>query len=315
MMDDSKRYWMAMILVCCGVLLPGVARAEKVQVVATLGDLAAAAREVGGDRVEVELLARPQEDPHFVDAKPSYVRAVASADLLILNGMSLEIGWLPTLVENSRNAKIQQGKDGYFDASTVVKRKQVPNQRITRAMGDVHPEGNPHYTMAPKQMARVALALGKRLGAIDPKHKKKYAKRARAFAKKCLLAHRRWKKKFAKVPSKRRKVVIYHMAWVYVLDWLDLQGVATIEPKPGVQPNPKHTAEVIERIEAESVPVLLKMEYYPSSIVETIAEKTGVTVITSQGQTRDGKSYIDRVDRLAGAVYRAMSKQEGDDDE
>jgi len=158
-MKKLNQHVLVSLLFTLTLLSPALAQAE-VRVVATLGDLGAAAREVGGPHVEVTTLAAPQEDPHFVDAKPSFVGEVARADLLVINGMSLEIGWLPTLLDNSRNGKVQQGEPGYFDASTVVERKEVPETEISRSMGDVHPEGNPHYTFDPRQMARVALAMG-----------------------------------------------------------------------------------------------------------------------------------------------------------
>ncbi|WP_168210820.1 metal ABC transporter substrate-binding protein [Persicimonas caeni] len=289
------------------ILIPDLA-AAKVKVVATLGDLAAAAEEVGGEDVDVKLLARPQEDPHYVDAKPSFVREVAQADLVVLNGMSLEIGWLPMLVKNSRNPDIQRGEPGHFDASTFIERKEVPKQQIDRSMGDVHPEGNPHYTYEPRQMARVAIALGKRLGQIDPANKAAYQKRARKFARECLQTYKHWQEKFAELPAERREVVVYHEAWIYVLDWLDLERVATVEPKPGVEPNPRHVVEVIKTIERDEIPVILKMEYYPATTVERIADKTGAKVVSSQGQTRLGKSYIDRINALASAIYKALDK-------
>jgi zinc/manganese transport system substrate-binding protein len=155
---EIKKHLIIGSLFLVTLLFPQLGHAD-VEIVATLGDLGAAARQVGGEHVEVTTLAAPQEDPHFVDAKPSYVQDVARADLLIVNGMSLEVGWLPTLLDNSRNGQVQKGQSGYFDASTVVDRMEVPETEITRQMGDVHPEGNPHYTLDPRQMARVAIAL------------------------------------------------------------------------------------------------------------------------------------------------------------
>jgi zinc/manganese transport system substrate-binding protein len=288
------------------LVLPTSASAAELKVVATLGDLAAAVREVGGKHVEVSTLARPQEDPHFVDAKPSYVRELSDADLLVYNGMSLEVGWLPPLIENARNGAIQSGGEGDFDASQHVERKGVPDQEIDRSMGDVHPEGNPHYTLAPRQMARVALALGDRLAELDSAHADAYDERARAFAKECLKASKRWEKKFESLPDERRKVVVYHEAWIYVRDWLGLEEVTTVEPKPGIEPNPEHVKEVVSAMNENDVPAILKMEYYPSSTVETIADKTDSTVVTSQGHTRGGQDYIDRVDELAGSIYEAL---------
>ena len=278
----------------------------KLKVAATLGDLATAVREVGGKRVDVTTLARPQEDPHYVDAKPSYVRHLSRADLLVYNGMSLEIGWLPELLESSRNADIQEGADGHFDASTVVQRMGVPDTAVTRKMGDVHPEGNPHYSLDPRQMARVALGLGKRLGKIDAAHQKGYMKRARGFAKKCLKVANKWEEKFENLEESRRHVTVYHEAWEYVIDWLELKKVVTVEPKPGVEPNPKHVAKVVETMKGEEVRAILKMEYYPGSVVESIADKTGAEVVTSQGQAREDQEYIERIDRLAKSIYEAL---------
>jgi zinc/manganese transport system substrate-binding protein len=286
---------------------PATAEAE-IKVVATLGDLAAAARQVGGPNVEVVTLASSREDPHYVDAKPSYIRELSEADLLVYNGMSLEVGWLPTLTESSRNGAIQSGSEGNFDASQFVERKGVPDVKIDRSMGDVHPEGNPHYTHAPGQMARVALGLAKRLGKIDGAHRSEYQKRARAFARRCLELKRKWKKKFASLPEKRRRATLYHEAWIYVLDWLGIEKATTIEPKPGVDPNPGHVAKVVQTMKQRGVPVILKMEYYPASVAHSIADKTGAKVLTSQGQTREGQSYVSRVDDFAASLYEAMKQ-------
>jgi zinc/manganese transport system substrate-binding protein len=302
---NMHRYLLVASLFILTLLSPQLAQGE-VRVVATLGDLGAAAREVGGPHVEVTTLAAPQEDPHFVDAKPSYVGEVARADLLIVNGMSLEIGWLPTLLDNSRNGAVQQGQPGYFDASTVVERKEVPETEISRSMGDVHPEGNPHYTVDPRQMARVALALGKRLGEIDPKHAEDYKKRARSFARECLKVAKKWSNKFEGLEQAQRRVVVYHEAWIYVLDWLGLERAIAVEPKPGVEPNPRQVRKVIDTIAGRDIEVILKMEYYPSATAARIAEKTGSSVVTSQGQARSEQNYIDRVDRLAESIYQKI---------
>lgn len=303
----NRTLFSAAALFLVALAFPSVASA-KLEVVATVGDLARAVEEVGGERVEVTALARPDEDPHYVDAKPSFVRRLSKADALVYNGMSLEIGWLPELLDNARNANIQTGATGNFDASTVIQRMGVPDTEVTRKMGDVHPEGNPHYTLDPRQMARVAIGLGKRLGELDSKHEEAYRKRARAFAKECLEVAQKWEEKFASLPAARRSVVVYHENWEYVTDWLDLQKVATVEPKPGVEPNPKHVAEVVKAIEDRDVRALLQMEYYPSSTVDQIAEKTRASVITSRGQTRNDQKYVDRIDDLAAALYESLSE-------
>lgn len=297
------------LMVFVGLVAQGPAEARAdVKVVATLGDLAAAAREIGGKHVEVVTLASSREDPHYVDAKPSYIRHLSDADLVVYNGMSLEVGWLPALVRNCRNGAVQKGSQGNFDASEFVERKGVPDVQVDRSMGDVHPEGNPHYTHAPRQMARVALALGERLGALDGAHAAYYDERAHDLARACLKVARKWEKKFRALPSAKRKVAVYHAAWVYVLDWLHVEQAATVEPKPGIEPNPAHVAGVVETMQTQDVSAVLRMEYDPASTVETIAGETGATVITSQGQTPQGKSYVKRVENLARGLHDALAK-------
>jgi zinc/manganese transport system substrate-binding protein len=303
-MRFSRQLLIAAALLLCW-LVPQTALA-KVKIVTTVGDLAAVAEEVGGEHVEVELLASPQEDPHFVDAKPSFVREVAQADLLIINGMSLEEGWLPTLVQSSRNSAVQEGAKGYFDASQHIERKGVPSGEVSRAQGDVHPEGNPHYTIAPRQMARVALALSKRLGELDSDNADVYRKQARSFAKQSLQTAKLWEKKFGELPKKCRKVVVYHEAWDYLTDWLSLEVTMAVEPKPGVPPNPRHVAKVFKTMKANDVPVIIQMEYYPNSNTEMIAKRTGAYLLTVQGQTRNDQDYLNRANKLAGELFSAL---------
>ncbi len=289
---------------------PVAAADDPLRVVATLGDLGAIAQEVGGSHVTVETLANPHEDPHFVDAKPSYLKSLARADLVVLNGMSLETGWLPTLIDNSRNGAIQNGESGYFDASNHIERKGIPQGEVTRAMGDVHPEGNPHYTIAPRQMARVALALGERLGELDPAHADTFKRRARSVAKESLKVAKKWESKFEALGESSRRVVVYHEAWVYLLEWLGLEAVAAIEPKPGVDPNPRHVASVVETMEAQRVRAIIQMEYYPSSVVDSIAQKTDSTPVRISGQARSGQGYIERIDALASSIYDALNGED-----
>ena len=307
-MTNAKQLLVPLAFLVCLVLpQSSTAADDPLRVVATLGDLGAIAEEVGGSHVTVDTLANPHEDPHFVDAKPSYLKSLARADLVVLNGMSLEIGWLPTLIDNSRNGAIQKGESGYFDASYHIKRKGVPQGEVTRAMGDVHPEGNPHYTVAPRQMARVALALGKRLGEIDPAHDDAFKKNARSIAKECLKVAKKWESKFGSLDDAARNVVVYHEAWIYLSEWLDLEAVAAIEPKPGVDPNPKHVASVVETMEAKDIRAIIYMEYYPSAVIDSIAKKTGATAVQIAGQAESGQGYIARVDALASSMYDALS--------
>jgi zinc/manganese transport system substrate-binding protein len=295
-------------IITLALLAPQLALAE-VEIVATVGDLAAVVEEVGGEHVSVELLASPQEDPHFVDAKPSYVRRASQADLLIFNGMSLEVGWLPLLIENSRNSSIQKGKKGHFDASEHIERKGTRHDKVSRAEGDVHPEGNPHYTFEPRQMARVAVALGKRLAEIDPDHADAYRKQAKEFARKSLMAGRYWEGKFDEIPAECKKVVVYHEAWDYLTDWLGLEVAAAIEPKPGVPPNPRHIGRVLKTIEEQSVPVIIQMEYYPDDNARMLGERTGAGLLRVDGHAREDQSFDSRVNKLAGRLHSMITSR------
>jgi zinc/manganese transport system substrate-binding protein len=307
-MTQLKRLLLPLAFLVCMVFPQSSAAADDpLRVVATLGDLGAIAEEVGGSHVTVDTLANPHEDPHFVDAKPSYLKSVARADLVVLNGMSLEIGWLPTLIDNSRNGAVQKGESGYFDASYHIERKGVPQGEVTRAMGDVHPEGNPHYTFAPRQMARVALALGKRLAELEPAHADTFKKNARSIAKECLRVAKKWESKFNSLDGAGRNVVVYHEAWIYLTDWLDLEAVAAIEPKPGVDPNPKHVASVVETMKSQNVRAMIHMEYYPSAVIDSIAKKTGATRVQIAGQAESDQDYIARVNALASSIYEALT--------
>jgi zinc/manganese transport system substrate-binding protein len=189
----------------------GRAEAASLNIIATTSDLAAIVSEVGGDKVAVESLARGYQDPHFVEAKPSFVLKLNKADLLVVVGRELEIGWLPPLITQSRNAKIQPGADGYFDASQGVKILDLPTGQVTRAMGDVHPQGNPHYWLDPDNGRLIAKAVQAKLSQKDPANAGYYAQRTADFERRLSEAQQRWKSLMA--PYKGLKVVTYHRSW------------------------------------------------------------------------------------------------------
>ena len=308
-MTDKQRtpLLLALLIAISFVAVPSQADA-KVRIAATLGDLGAIAEQVGGDKAKVTVLAAPQQDPHFVDAKPSYVAELSKADIVVLNGMSLEVGWLPSLITGSRNPDLRQGEAGYFDASQFVVRRGVPKSKVDRSMGDVHPEGDPHYTFDPRQGARIAIALGNRLAKIDPDNADYFESNAKRFAKECIRLAQKWELKFGELDAEKRKVVVFHEAWSYIENWLDLEQVEAVEPKPGVPPNPKHVAKVLKTIKSTNARAILQMEYYPDSATNLLAERTGAELVRLQGQARKGESYIERVDRLAQKIYEAVSQ-------
>lgn len=287
------------------IALPSIALAE-VRIVATVGDLAAMAREVAGPDATVDLLTRPGEDPHFVSPRPSYVQRLSRADVLVYTGLDLEVGWLPTLLTGSRNAKLQAGQPGNFDASKHVILRDVPTGRVDRSMGDVHPGGNPHFSTDPRQMARVALAFGKTLAQIDPKNADAYNERAREFAYDAIRTAQHWEEEFKKIPRSQRKFVSYHAAWSYVANWLELQDVMQIEPKPGMSPNPRHVARVLETIQDQNIKVIVQFDHDSRATTNQLAQKSGAKLLVLDGHTRENQTYKDHINQLAKKLHEAL---------
>lgn len=288
-------------------LLPLAARAD-VQIVATLPDLAAIAREVGGPDAAVTALAPAGQDPHHVDPRPSLILPLARADLLIVNGLELEIGWLPPLQVAARNGRIQPGGEGLFDASTVIARLGVPQGPIDRAMGDVHPGGNPHYTFDPRAARRVAAALAERLAAIDPPKAAGYHERARAFEARLAAFAEAERARFAALPAARRRVVAYHASLTYLFDWLGLSEAITIEPRPGIAPTPAHVARVLEVMKREGIRAVVQESYYPRKTSDTLARLAGAEVVVLPGGTPDGIDYLTHLRHITDALHAALAK-------
>lgn len=265
-----------LLIAAIPALLATPARAE-LKVVGATEDMAALAREVGGDRVKVDAIARGYQDPHFVEAKPSFIFLLAKADLLIAVGRELEISWLPPLVTQSRNAKIQPGSAGYLDASQNVRILDVPTGPVTRAMGDVHPSGNPHYWLDPNNGRLVAQAIKAKLSELDRANAAYYEQRYADFDKRLAEAEKRWDASMA--PFKNAKVVTYHRSWTNFVDRFKLNVIGYVEPKPGVPPSPQHTIDLIKEMKAQGVKVLLVEPYFDLKTPNSIGRETGAGVL------------------------------------
>jgi zinc/manganese transport system substrate-binding protein len=287
------------------VLVLGAGRAgAALQVVTTTPDLAAVVKEVGGQEVEVTSLSLASQDPHFVDAKPHLALKLAKADLLVAHGLDLEIGWLPNLQTGSRNGRIQSGAEGFLDCSQFVKVLEVPTAKVDRSSGDIHPLGNPHYMLDPRQAARVTKGIADKLAALDPAHADSYRKNALAFVRKLGKAVKGWESALA--GAKGAKVVAYHRSIVYFADWLGLDVIEYIEPKPGIPPNPHHVNHVIEEAKKNGVKVVLQEAYYPAKTSELVAKQSGAQLLKLAGATnfKGGESYISHV----GAIVKQLAK-------
>jgi ABC-type Zn uptake system ZnuABC Zn-binding protein ZnuA len=269
------------------------AEAKVLKVVATTEDLASITREVGGDRVEVDALARGYQDPHFVEAKPSFVLKLHAADLLVVVGRELEIGWLPHLITQSRNARVQPGARGYLDASQNVKILDIPTGQITRAMGDVHPQGNPHYWLDPTNGRRMAQAIAQRLAELDPEDAAGFAARQQAFDRKVAAAEKRWDEMMA--PYKGVKAVTYHRSWSNFVDRFGLDVIGYVEPRPGIPPSPSHTLALIQEMKAKGVKLLIVEPYFDLKTPNSIARETGARVLVLPPSVGGDKDITDFV--------------------
>ncbi|MHB8877327.1 MAG: metal ABC transporter substrate-binding protein [Myxococcaceae bacterium] len=290
-----------MLLAVC--LVPSLGLA-KMRVVATVGDLGAIAREVGGEQTTVEVLAKASQDPHFVDAKPSLVLSLSRADLLLYMGIDLEIGWLPTLVTGSRNPEVQSGQPGNLDCSTLINPLEVPQQKLDRSMGDIHPGGNPHYTLDPRAALRVAKGIAARLGQLDPEHAGDYAKNLARFEKELSGQIAAWQAALA--PFKGTEAVAYHKSWIYFAEFAGLHEVAFVEPKPGLPPSSGHVAKVLQIIRARKVKLILQEDWYQHTTSELLANKGGAKLVRVKGMTPDGQRYAEHIDEVVRAMVAAL---------
>lgn len=284
-----------------------------INVVTTTQDLASIVKEIGGDKVVVVGLAKGYQDPHSVDPKPSFILAVSRADLLIAVGRELEIGWLPPLITQSRNAKIQPGANGYLDASGNVKILEIPTGQITRAMGDVHPSGNPHYWLDPNNGRLIAQAIQRKLGDLSPNDRAYFAQRYADFDKRLAAAEKRWDATLA--PYKGTKIVTYHRSWPNFMDRFGLDVIGYVEPKPGIPPSPTHTIELIAEMKRQAVKLVVMESYFDAKTPEKIAAQVGGKVVTlapSVGGEKPATDYIQlfeyNVNTLAEALKQVTGK-------
>ncbi|HWZ45492.1 MAG TPA: metal ABC transporter substrate-binding protein [Candidatus Saccharimonadales bacterium] len=275
-LHSKSRFFMLLALMGALALAP-TAEAKKLKVITTLTDLASLTQEVGGDRIEVEALARGYQDPHFVDPKPSFLLKLRNADLLISVGLELEIGWLPPLITQSGNGRIQPGAPGFLDASEFAEILEIPQGKVDRSMGDVHAQGNPHYWLDPDNGRRVARGIATKLGEMDPADAAFFQQRFQDFSRRLAEAEKRWESDMA--PYRGRKVVTYHRSWPNFAKHFGLDVVGYVEPRPGIPPTPSHTLELINLMKRENVKVMLIEPYFDLKTPNSVASMTSGRVL------------------------------------
>jgi zinc/manganese transport system substrate-binding protein len=284
-----------------------IALLAVLHVVSSIPTLGSLAREVGGDRVEVQSLGKGYQDPHFVEPKPSLMLVLNRADALLYVGLELEIGWLPPLVLGSRNPKIQTGEPGNIDCSRVIPVLDLPMTKVDRSMGDIHPQGNPHYWLPPKNARLLAQEIAQRLAALDPEGKAVYEKNLAAFLARVDAKEKQWAPMVQKL--KGVKVTTYHKSWSYVSAWLGLEEQGYVEPKPGIPPDPQHLIKLIGLMRTEKTQFLLVEDFYNKSTAQLVAEKSGaklLTLPTDVGATPEIKNWFDLVETVLSTLSKAV---------
>jgi zinc/manganese transport system substrate-binding protein len=284
----------------------GAAANGKLRVVATTPDLASIAREIGGNAVEVTALAKPTEDAHFVDAKPSHVVTLNRADVLIEGGAELELGWLPPLLENSRNAKIAAGAPGRIVASQGIRMLEIP-VTFDRSKGDVHALGNPHFLIDPVNVKIIAANIADHFAQVDPQSAALYKANLATFTTKLDAKFAEWQRQLA--PYRGAKVVTYHKDFPYLAERFQLNIVDNLEPKPGIAPSPAHLTKVIEEMKAAQARVIIVQPYQNRRTAETVARQTNAVVLTipqQPGARKEDSTYFAMMDYMVTTLANAF---------
>lgn len=282
------------------------ARAD-LRVVTTTTDLADIARTIGGDHVQVEAICQGPQDPHHVQARPSYMVRLARADLLLAVGLELEVGWLPGLIRGARNPSINPGRPGYLEGASAITPIDVPRGLVDRSQGDVHRLGNPHFWLDPENTMRVVSAIAGRMGELDASNAALYQRNATALRERLRRALTRWHERLA--PFRGARVVSYHATFNYFLRQFGLEGSGYIEERPGIPPAPAHLARLIQTMRSQGVHVILHERYFNRQTSELVAGRTGAHLVvlpTSVGGVNAATSYEALMDHLVNSVATAL---------
>ncbi len=275
---------MRKIMIVLAAAFCTAAYAGKLNVVTTTSDLASITEAVAGKHAKVESICSGNQDPHHLQARPKFIMMARSADLWIRTGMELEIGWEMPVIDGSRNRKIRPGEPGHLDVSKHIRKLEIPQaDMLTRAMGDVHAQGNPHYMLDPENAKIVATDIAERLAQLDPENGGTYKTNAAAF---CTEIDRRMKTwKTALEPLNGKPIVTYHKSWVYFCNRFGLKIAIELEPKPGVPPCPAHLTRVTETVQTEKIGIILQEPWYSRKAAERIAEKTEARIVAAPTYT------------------------------
>ena len=300
---------MKTILKCVGALgavLSALPAAAALNIFACEPEWGSLAQELGGDKVSVYSATTALQDAHHIEARPSLIARIRSADLLVCSGSELEIGWLPLLLTQSGNPRIQLGNPGYFEASQYVVKLEIP-KIIDRALGDIHPGGNPHIHTDPRNIARVAQALEERLVQLDPANADSYRSRGKSFRERWQAAIARWERQAA--PLKGVPAVVYHKDFSYFINWTGMREVGSLEPKPGIPPTPSHLAELIDQMKRSPAKVIVYSPYNSPQAAEFLSSKANIPTVMmpfTVGGTGKAKDLFGLFDDTIGRLLAVL---------
>jgi ABC-type metal ion transport system, periplasmic component/surface adhesin len=276
--------------------------AQPVPVVTTTTDIAAIVKAIGGDHVAVESIAKGYQDPHFVEAKPSFVRVVNRARMLFNVGLELEVGWLPLLIQGARNPSLM-----VVDLSQGVSVLEKPSGPVSRAQGDVHPLGNPHYWLDPRNGVIMARRIAQQLKTIEPGDSAYFDQNFTAFESDLTNRRKRWEEQMA--PFRGAELVTYHKEWEYLIKWLSLNVLGYVEDKPGIPPTPRHLEELVQTMQQRKVKALLASNYTNPNVPKSIADKTSAKLVmlaSSVGGEESIRNYGDLFEAIVGKLAGAL---------
>ncbi|MBI2520654.1 MAG: zinc ABC transporter substrate-binding protein [Bdellovibrio sp.] len=268
----------------------------KLYVVTTTTDLRALVSEIGQEFVTVDSIAKGTQDPHYIEAKPSFMTKVNRADLLISIGLDLEIGWLPNIIQGARNPKVLKGQKGYLEVGPLVEPLEVPTGKISRAQGDVHPDGNPHVTLDPIRVGQIALFIAERLGQLDLEHQEIFIKNAKIMQTRLQDKVKIWQATIDQ--SGVKKIVTYHKTLSYFLNRFNLENSAILEPKPGIPPTSGHIIEIIQQIKEQKIPLILVENYFDPTVTEKIKNRVPTVRSATVMVAVDGGPNVSTLDAL-----------------
>jgi zinc/manganese transport system substrate-binding protein len=296
-----------MLASIAGAALVAAPAEAQLRVVTSTTDLHNIAKAVGGNRIAATHIGEGYQDPHFIEAKPSFVLQLRRADVWAFVGLDLEAGWMPLLLDGARNSNIKRGGSGYLDVSRAIPLLDIPRGNVDRSQGDVHPLGNPHYWLNPENGRRIARLFRERFTQLDPSGASAYAANERAFSARLSAAERGWADELAQIRGK--PVVAWHTSWRYLADYTKMNIVGFMEPKPGVPPSPAHLAGLIQTMRRTGAKVIIMEPFYARKTADFVAARTGAKVLIlppSVGGTKAVPDYVSllkyNVEQLAAAV-------------